>query len=594
MDDERLDAALRELFVARSTVTASPSLRVRLHDVPTVAPRGSGPLGRVLERLRGAVTVAATVAVAAILLLAVLTRSVPAITGEPPVGGPSAGPSIPQVPFVTSRGGVFSAAAVADADRRLAAVFTRSGIEARLIVQDEPSADRLSTPPGWPDRYDTDRVGDLDITVIYGRTPDGQVTCCLTITGALIDRARDSGYWPVAALPDRLVPDLESPDAGFRDVALDMFVRGIESLKSGIGEVRGLVARDALVVQIAIVAVLGGLAGVLVVKRRTPTIVREADGIAVASAEAAAIPPTIPVASATVVEPGAAAAERSGIPWPRDRWLVVALGVALAGLLGLGVVDLLRAGSPVVPLVVDAAAVGLASPRLPVLPGALIALAMVATLGLVGRRGRWSRVALLGLVVGAGLVGWVAVAGARPAADPDQRRWVAGLGHASIERFGPGEWSSAVTFHLQPGEPFAFTTVVRNPGMLPITVLGLDGVQSTEPNPYVARIVGVGWGVQPTRGRVDTLSGRPADASGAWPVTLAPGEELAITVLGRGGPCADPDGIAAGLPINWVRLTYRVAGIERTEPVGLPATILIGSRSPCTVAIPGGTVTYER
>ena len=41
-------------------------------------------------------------------------------------------------------------------------------------------------------------------------------------------------------------------------------------------------------------------------------------------------------------------------------------------------------------------------------------------------------------------------------------------------------------------------TTIRNPGVLPLTLLGLDGARTSQPNPYVASIVGLGWVPQPT------------------------------------------------------------------------------------------------
>ena len=146
---------------------------------------------------------------------------------------------------------------------------------------------------------------------------------------------------------------------------------------------------------------------------------------------------------------------------------------------------------------------------------------------------------------------------------------------------------------MSPGEPFTIATKIRNPGPLPLTILGLDGDRTTQPNPYVGSIVSLGWVVQPTDGPITYLSANPADASASWPVTLAPGEELAITVVGRAGPCADPAGAVTTVPLSSVDLAYRSLGVRRTAEVGLPAAVFLTSKSPCTVEIPGGQVTYS-
>ena len=129
---------------------------------------------------------------------------------------------------------------------------------------------------------------------------------------------------------------------------------------------------------------------------------------------------------------------------------------------------------------------------------------------------------------------------------------------------------------------------------LPLTILGLDGHRTTQPNPYVGSIVSLGWVVQPTNGPITYLSARPEDASASWPVTLAPGEELAIAVVGRAGPCADPAGAVDTGPIASIELAYRALGVRRTVEVGLPPLLFFTSKSPCTVQVPGGQVTYSR
>ena len=74
-----------------------------------------------------------------------------------------------------------------------------------------------------------------------------------------------------------------------------------------------------------------------------------------------------------------------------------------------------------------------------------------------------------------------------------------------------------------------------------MTILGLDGVEPTEPNPYIASIVGLASVDQPTDdGTVQVLSAKPEDASVRWPITLSPGDELAIVFLGRGRPVRGP------------------------------------------------------
>ena len=163
------------------------------------------------------------------------------------------------------------------------------------------------------------------------------------------------------------------------------------------------------------------------------------------------------------------------------------------------------------------------------------------------------------------MVGWAlsgVVDQTVPSSLDRDRGWVSGDG--GEVNYGLDGLMENVTYRLSPGEPFSIATKIRNPGPLPLTILGLDGDRTTQPNPYVGSIVSLGWVVQPTDGPITHLSANPADASASWPVTLAPGEELAIAVVGRAGPCADPAGTADSVPLNSVDLAYRALGVRRT------------------------------
>jgi hypothetical protein len=604
MTDDRFEQRLRGFLAAREPAAVSPVLRARLQSVTAESPvRSGGWIGWLGGAWRAAVGLAAA-AVLAVVLLAVLLRTDAITVRDPgPVGGPSAAPAAPAVPFVTAPGEMFSAAALAQADRRLAALFETSGIEGRFLVQDEASAAALSTPAGWPERYDADRSDDLDITVVYGLAPDGTITCCLTITGDLIERAREEGYWRIASWPDRLKADLESDDPAIRDAALDRFVRGVEGLEPGMAMTRESIAREATLRQFAVLVGLGILAAVLFVTRsrwsRGKTSLATAEG---SLDLASSLPATSHVVLDTDV-PGIASGsgqEAPRVAWtppvstalPRDRNLLAVATAAVAGLLALGLWDLVRPSAASLPLDVDAPTIGLASPALPFVPLALMATAVIAMLVVARNGGRARRVAIVGLIALVGLGGWWAIDGSRPAEGDHQRSWVAGVGAGSVERGGAGI-GDFQTYPLRPDEPFTLGMAVRNPGALPVTILGLDGVQSTQPNPYVASIVGLGTVDQPTDdGTVQILSAKPEDASVAWPLTLSPGDELAIVLLGRAGPCAEPGGTGSTLPIMWVQVTYRVLGIERSQPIGLPPTVWVPAKATCTVQVPGGTVTY--
>ena len=183
---------------------------------------------------------------------------------------------------------------------------------------------------------------------------------------------------------------------------------------------------------------------------------------------------------------------------------------------------------------------GRAVPGVSILPFVLMAIA-IGSLAAYARQGRWLR--RIGVVILVAVVGWAlsgVVDQTVPSSLDRDRGWVSG--ESGEVSYGLDGLTEHVTYRLAPGESFTIATKIRNPGALPLTILGLDGDRTTQPNPYVGSIVSLGWVVQPTDGPITYLSADPADASASWPVTLGPGEELAIAVVGRAGPCADPAG----------------------------------------------------
>jgi hypothetical protein len=272
-----------------------------------------------------------------------------------------------------------------------------------------------------------------------------------------------------------------------------------------------------------------------------------------------------------------------------DRtWILIAFA-AIAGLAVVGVMDLFVPATTSVRLDPSLDGVGVRSATLSLVPITLVGV-LLASLVAYARQGRWRRrFGVLGLVV---VVGWamsVAVGDTMPVSRDRDRGWVSDGGEVA---FTTGGLMENVTYRLAPGEPFTMATTIRNPGALPLTVLGLDGIRTSQPNPYIASIVSLGWVPQPIEGSITYLSANAEDASASWPVTLAPGEELAVVIVGRAGPCAEPQGIVTDLPLTHLGLRYRVLGLERTTDVGLPAVVFVTGKSPCTVEIPGGTVTY--
>ena len=147
MTDDRFEQQLRGFLAAREPAAVSPVLRARLQSVTAESPvRSGGWIGWLGGAWRAAVGLAAVAAVAAVavVLLAVLLRTDALTVREPgPVGRPSAIPGLATVPFVTAPAGLFTPETVADAERRLAAVFAATGVEATFLVQAATSTRRF-------------------------------------------------------------------------------------------------------------------------------------------------------------------------------------------------------------------------------------------------------------------------------------------------------------------------------------------------------------------------------------------------------------------------------------------------------------------
>ena len=237
MTDDRFEQQLRGFLAAREPAAVSPVLRARLQSV-TAEPssRSGGWIGWLGGASRATVGLAAVAAVAVVLLAVLLRTDALRVQDPRPVGAPSAAPGLTALPFITAPANLFTPAAVADAERRLGAVYAATGVEARLVVTSQASGTQLAAPDGWPQRFDTDGRPDRDILGVAGIAPDGAPVCCLTLAGDLIVRARDIGAWRPIDQPAALDGDLAGATAEFRDVALDRFVRGVEDLAPRLDE----------------------------------------------------------------------------------------------------------------------------------------------------------------------------------------------------------------------------------------------------------------------------------------------------------------------------------------------------------------------
>ena len=561
MTDDRFERDLRAFLVARAPAEAPVSLRARIATVSAEGrPASLGWRTRWFGAGKTAVGLIATAALAifVIALLGGLGRVV--VREGDSVGAPSTVP-IPSGPsFIEAPSGFFTPDALEAAQQRLHRVYEETRIEGTLLIESMPDQATLIPPVDWQERYDRDGDDRRDVVAVAGLTPNETIYCCITKTGSIIEQARRNMAWQPFTQPSALDDELSAATPAERDAALGDFVRGIEGLAASITEL-GLEPHpsDVLVglMPAVLLITIVGLVVIAIPRRRWARVGFAGD-----------------VSADTEVEQGG----RLSITRPS----ALHLALLAFGLLAVATIpDLVRAPDPSVPFDPSRETVGIATPGAPIVPAVLLAIAVLALIAFAlqgGIRRRLAVIAAVILILGSG---WLAVDVSHPTGRQQDIAWVASdNGHVSSH--GLDGLLDSVTFDVAPGETFTLAGVVRNDGVLPVTILGLADETSAGGDPRVASIVGLGWIPQPAAdGQVVMLSAHPESASSRWPVTLAPGSELAVLVLGRGGPCAEPGGTGTFLPLVSMTLTYRVLGIELTEPVGLPATPFIFGRESC-------------
>jgi hypothetical protein len=562
MTDERFERDLRAFLVMRAPAEASLSLRARIATVPAEAPAASlGWRSRWFGAGRTVVGIIATAALAVfvIALLGGLGRVAVREGGQ--VGAPSTVTGSSGPPYIDAPIGFFTPGALEAANERLRRVYEETRVEGTLLIQSMPDRDTLMPPDGWQERYDRDGDERRDVVAVAGLTPDETIFCCITKTGSIIDQARRNMAWQPLTQPSALDDELSAATPAERDAALGGFVRGIEALAVSITEL-GLEPHPGDVV----IRLMPAILMVTIVALLVAAVPRRRWARARMSGEA------------TV----AAGVERGG-RWSTTRPSALHLALLAFGVMAIVTIpDLINAPDTSVPFDASRHTVGIATPGAPILPAVLLAIALLALMAYAlqgGTRRRLATIAVVILIFGSG---WIAVDASRPMGRQEDIAWVASP-NGRVSSHGLDGLHDSVTYDVAPGETFALAGVVRNDGVLPITILGLDGETSTGGDPRVASIVGLGWIPQPDGAdHVVMLSASPDAASSGWPVTVAPRSELAVLILGRAGPCAEPGGTGAVLPLVSMTVTYRVLGVELTEPVGLPATVFISARASCS------------
>lgn len=571
MNDDRLAREIQAALTTREPGNAPASLRARVAAIPldTRDTRWPG-LGGILRG--GLRLTAATAAIA--LLVAVADYGLDRALSGPGAVPPS---NVERIPFVVDGAALFSAEATADADRRLDALFRATGIEATLVTQREAADNQLSTPTGFPELYDRDQRDDRDIVGVVGVDPRGTIACCLSVTGPAIVSAQEHGAWRPLTQIQTLTAMLASPDASERDAALDTFVDGVVLL----GERMDQVAETVRTGDAARTGFLGGILGLvalvtlwLVRGRPFPGRRRRAadGGSGALDIEFEDLPTHGRPASigGHVSTPNAAVADvpadrRVG---PVELLLAAAATTTIGGFLVVSLV-LAPAQSAVRALDTSATGFGLAPSVSPVVALGLLVASLTILMILAARIGRtrWA-------ILSGALVALVAIALVIANEEPIRgERSVAGLGFDHRESTGIQATTHFDYYPVGKGEPFTFAITIRNPGPLPMTILGLPSV-FTEPGPgYVPglEIVGLGTRTGPV------IRGGPEGAQEFQPVLLGAGEEVQLVVVGRGGPCAagsmaamESIATATHLPI-----AYSVLGATRVVDIGLPAIITV-------------------
>jgi hypothetical protein len=148
-----------------------------------------------------------------------------------------------------------------------------------------------------------------------------------------------------------------------------------------------------------------------------------------------------------------------------------------------------------------------------------------------------------------------------------------GLGFGNRESSGPQGIFDVDYYPVREGEPFTFAITIRNPGRLPMIILGLPGSFS-QPGPgFVPGLEIVGLGSR--SGSI--VSGSVAGAEEFQPVRLNEDEEVQLIVVGRGGTCA-AGSFEAGESVailTHLPMAYSVLGFSRVVDVGLPSTVMV-------------------
>jgi len=583
MNDDQLGREVKAALSAREPGPLPASLRARVAAIPATMRATRWPIP--LAILRGGLRLAAVTAAVA-LVVAVADYGLDRSSSG---AGTAPEPTVEQAPFVIDGARLFSPQAIAEADRRLEAVFRTTGLEATLVTQREPADNQLSTPDGFPERYDRDGNPGRDIVQVVGIDPSGTISCCLSSSGAVIDRAVEDYYWPPLTRVGDLTAAFASVAAGDRDAALGLFVDGVERTSGRINEVVETIRTGDAVRSGAVGGVFGAIVlvtiwlirGRPVPAVRLPVLLRRAAGPLLAGDVTFGAPPPGEGSEAAPTEAEAAASVAAAAlqPGTRFSWRphVVELGLAVAAVLALGgflvrglVLAPARATSR--PVDLSASGFGVTGSPPPIVALGLLVATVLLLIVLATRLGRagW---ALISLVVVGVLAFMFIVAVEQP--EPGSAS-ATGLGFEKRESAGPQGIFDFDYYPVATGEPFTLSITVRNPGPLPMTILGLGGTFDKPGPGFVSGLEVVGLGTRSD----DLLSGSPSGAEEFQAVRLDEDEEVQLLVVGRGGTCAAGPlvTVESVATVTHLPIAYSVLGVSRIAEIGLPSVVAVPTR----------------
>ena len=159
--------------------------------------------------------------------------------------------------------------------------------------------------------------------------------------------------------------------------------------------------------------------------------------------------------------------------------------------------------------------------------------------------------------------------------------FASGIGFTMVEPL-PGSVGGVPVLYetVGPNEPVAVVFDIRNPGPLPLTLLGVV----EDPNAVATRRWTAVW-----LGRHSNVIGFTDDTTIFQPTTVQPGDSVVVYLVGKSGPCAYGPGYASAQDVGGytnrgrqLRLAYSLLGLPTSAEITPPMEIVEPIRNaPC-------------